>query len=59
MKWYLYKPESVLENEMPKMLWDFEVQIYHLTLARRPDHRIINKKKKKKKKKTMRKLAVQ
>ena len=24
-KWYIHKPESVLENKMHKMLWDFEV----------------------------------
>ena len=24
-KWYMHKPESVLENEMHKILWDFVV----------------------------------
>ena len=30
---------------MHKILWDFEIQTYHLILARRPDQIIINKKK--------------
>ena len=29
-KWYIYKQESVLENETYKILWDFEIQINHL-----------------------------
>ena len=44
-KWYMHKPESVLENEMHKILWDFEIQTEHLIPARRPDLVIINKKK--------------
>ena len=39
-KWY--KPESVLENVMHKILWYFEIQIDHLTLTRRPDIVFIN-----------------
>ena len=39
----MYKPESVLENEIHKILWDFEVQTDHLILARRPNLVIINK----------------
>ena len=50
-KWHMHNPESVLENETHKLLWDFHVQTYHLILARRPDLIIINTKKKKKKKK--------
>ena len=42
----MHKPESILENEMHKILWDFEIQIDHLILARRPDLVIINNKKK-------------
>ena len=38
----MYKPESVLENEMHKNLRDFKIEMDHLILA----------KKKKKKKKT-------
>ena len=43
----MHKPESVLENEIHKILWDFEIQTDHLILARRPDLQLINKKKKK------------
>ena len=37
-------PESVLENETHKLLWDFEIKTDHLILARRPGLVIINKK---------------
>ena len=40
----MHNPESVLENEMHKLLWDFETQTDHLILARRPDLVIIKKK---------------
>ena len=40
-----HKPESVLENETHKILWDFEIQTDHLITARRPDLVLINKKK--------------
>ena len=30
-KWYMHNPESILENEMHKLLWDFEI---HLISAR-------------------------
>ena len=40
----MYKPESVLENEMHKTLWDIEVQTNHLISARRPDLVIVQKK---------------
>ena len=42
-KWYMYNPESVLENETHKLLWDFEIQMDHLISDRRPDLIIINK----------------
>ena len=42
-KWYMYKPESVMENETHKLLLD------HLISARQPDQVIVKKKKKKKK----------
>ena len=35
-KWYMHNPESVLENETHNILWDFEIQINHLILARQP-----------------------
>ena len=39
-------PVIVLENDMHKLLWDFNIQSDHLIPARRPDLIIINKKKK-------------
>ena len=41
-KWYTQNPESVLEKETRKLLGDFEIQMDHLILARRPDIEIIN-----------------
>ena len=40
----MHNPESVLENETHKLLWDLEIQPGHQILARRPDLIIINKK---------------
>ena len=40
-KWYMYNPESVLENNMHKLLWDFDIQTDHQVSARRPDLIII------------------
>ena len=42
----MHNPESVLENDTHKLLWDFDIQTDHLISARRPDLIIINKKKK-------------
>ena len=44
----MHNPKSALENEMHKILWDFDIQTDHLISARRPDLIIINEKKKKK-----------
>ena len=44
-KWYVHNTESVLENETPKILKDFEIQTDHLISARQPDLVIVNKKK--------------
>ena len=44
-KWFMHKLESIQENNMHKILWDFEVQTDHLIPARRPDVVWINKKK--------------
>ena len=33
-KWYMHNPESVLKNEMHKLLCDFEIQTDHQILAR-------------------------
>ena len=40
----MHNPESVLENETHKLLWDFEIQTDHLISARRTDLIMINKK---------------
>ena len=47
-KWYMYKQESVPENETYKILWDFEMQTDLQIPTRRPDLMIMEKKKKKK-----------
>ena len=36
-KWYMHNPASVLENDMHRLLWDFDIQTDHLISARRPD----------------------
>ena len=41
-KWYVYKPESILKDEMWKILWDFEIQTDRLIPVRRLDLVIIN-----------------
>ena len=33
-KWYMLNPESILENESHKILWDFEIQTDHPISAR-------------------------
>ena len=40
----MHNSASVLENEMHKLLWDFEIQMDHLIAARQPE--LINKIKK-------------
>ena len=45
-KWYIHNPASVLENDIHKLLRDFNIQTDHLISARRPDLIIINNKKK-------------
>ena len=44
-KWYEHEPESVLENENYKILWDFSIQTNHVVEARRPDLIVVDKKK--------------
>ena len=44
-KWYMHKPESVPRNETHNILWIFEIQMDHLTSARRQSLVLINKKK--------------
>ena len=43
--WYINNPESVLENEMYEILWNFEIQTELLIWAGEPDLMIVNKKK--------------
>ena len=40
----MHNPESVLENDTHKPLWDLDIQMDHLISVRRPDFIIINKK---------------
>ena len=47
-RWYMHQPESVLKNETPKIICDFEIQTYILIPARRPNLVIVDKKMKKK-----------
>ena len=42
----MHNPAPVLEDDMHKLLWDFNIQSDHIIPARRPDLIIINKKKK-------------
>ena len=44
-KWYMHNPAPVQENDVHKLLWDFNIQTDHLIPARRLDLIIINKKK--------------
>ena len=44
-KWYIHNQAAVLENDIHKLLWDFDKQTEHLTYARIPDLIIINRKK--------------
>ena len=46
-KWYMHKPESIPENEIPKILWSFEIQTDYLIPPRRPDLVMINNNNKK------------
>ena len=43
-KLYKHEPESVLENEDYKILWDFSIQTDHVIEARRPDLVVVDKK---------------
>ena len=42
-KWYIHNPESAIENETLKFLWDFEIQTDRLISARQLDFIIVNK----------------
>ena len=41
----MHNPETALEKETHKILWDFVIQVDHLISARRLDHVIVSKKK--------------
>ena len=41
----MHNPESVLENDTHKFLWDFDIQTDHIISGRRFDLMIVNKKK--------------
>ena len=41
-KWYMHKPESVVDNETNKILWDFEILTDYLISTRRLDQVLIN-----------------
>ena len=43
-KWYEHEPESVLENEDYKILWDFSIQTDHVIEAWRPYLVVVDKK---------------
>ena len=42
----MHNPAPVLENDIHKLLWEFNIQTDHLIPVRRPDLIIINNKKK-------------
>ena len=42
-KWYQYEPETVVENEKSKILWDMNIQTDHVIEAQRPDMVVIDK----------------
>ena len=44
-KWYKHWPESILEYEKHRIIWDFVIETDHLNSARRPDLVIVNKRK--------------
>ena len=45
-KWYEHEPESVLEIEDYKILWDFSIQTDHVIEVQRPDLVVVDKKRK-------------
>ena len=45
-KWYMHKPEKVLESEDCKILWDFLIPIDKTLEHNKPDITVIDKKRK-------------
>ena len=41
--WYEHEPESVIENENFKILWDFTIQCDHMIDTRRPNIVVVDK----------------
>ena len=41
-KWYEHEPESVVENEDYKILWDLSIQTDHNIEAQRPDLAVVD-----------------
>ena len=48
-EWYEHEPESVLENEDNKILWDFSIRTDHVIDVRRPDLVVVDKKERREK----------
>ena len=42
-KWYQHEPETVVENEKSKILWDMNIQTDHIIEESRPDMVVIDK----------------
>ena len=42
-KWYIHNPVAVLENDTYILLWDFDIQTYHLISPRKSDLTVIKK----------------
>ena len=42
-KWYGHEPESALEREDYKILWDFSIQTDHVVEVQRPDLVVVDK----------------
>ena len=43
-KWDMHNPESVLESETNKILWNFVINMDNKISTKRPDRLIVNKK---------------
>ena len=44
--WYEHEPESVVDNENFKILWDFTIQYNHMNEVKRPDITVVARVKK-------------
>ena len=43
LKWYEHEPDSVMENDKCKILWDFTIHTDHIIQTRRADIVLVNK----------------